>query len=493
MKYLVAVLVLILGIFFFQYRYLAPDAGINARAPDYSNHISIEEHLKEGRLFPELDKSKKGLHAVSKYLPIYHGLLGFHLTSWLLESIGIPLPGAYQLIMDVCLAIYLLFFMSLIYHEFQQERRWELLLAVFTICTIFISNFAGAVEAAFFSQLMSYALCLVGWYLWTKQKKWISIFTFFCAILTYPDFLIWLIPFLVFTKTIRLRLVLRFFLCLVWCVLIGVLYSRRNLVGPEAISVYPLIFLPLLLMLFWSKLRHERNGFFVLLLAYSVVVVGFLFISQSNFTWSYYALKLTYPAVLFLIYVFTKLRLLDNHRGRLLIVLYLVFFWCFADVHFKSITSYFSRSQLIDNRFYSLMKETKKVVETLNDVCDPAHTLVLPDLSDFPPGQGLLRVWARNSLLLNSDMSSVEFKSSLFQQIYDSFNSYEASFNGPSGLDQGRMEFFLKLKNLKSRSQDVCVVSPASTQSLFKDNPCFVILKEEGGQIYAHCQAKAEL
>lgn len=493
MKYLGTVLVLILGIFFFQYRYLAPEAGVNARSPDYSNHISIEEHLKEGQLFPELDKSKKGLHAVSIYLPVYHGLLGFHSVAWLLEFMGIPLPGAYQLIMDICLAIYLIFFVSLIYREYKQERRWEQLLAVFTICTIFISNFAGAVEAAFFSQLMSYALCLVGWYFWTTQKKRMSIFIFFCAIFTYPDFLIWLIPFLVFTKTIRFPLILRFFLGLVWCALIGVLYSRRNLVGPEAMSLYPLMFLPLVLLLFWSKLRDEKNVFFVLLLSYSVVVLGFLFASQSHFTWSYYAIKLTYPAVFFLIYAFAKLRLLDNSRGWLLIGLYLIFFWNFADVNFKSITSYFSRSELIDNKFYSVMKETKKTVETLSEACNPGHTLVLPHENDFPPGQGLLRVWARNSLLLNSDMSSVEFKASPFQQIYDSFNSYESSFNGPSGLEEGQKKFFLGLKNLKSRSQDVCVVSPASARSLFKDSPCFVILKEEGGQIYAHCQVKAEL
>lgn len=493
MKYIGAILFLILSGFFFQYRYLAPEAGVNAKSTDYSNHITIEQHLKEGIFFPELEKSEKGLHAVSRYLPVYHGLLGFHISAWVLEVLGMPLPGAYQLLMDLSLAICIFFFMNLFCREMKQEKRWEYLLAILAFAGIFLSNFSRAIESAAFSQVMSYALLVLSGCFWSIDKKKWSIFFLLFALVTYPDFLIWLIPVIVLTKTVRLPVLLRVVLSVVWVLLLLVLYSRRYLVGPEGLSLYPLFFLPLLLALFGGQLYREQKVYFYLLLSYTIITIGFLFASQRYFTWSYYALKLTYPAVFFLIYAFLKMRLLQNSRGRAFAALFIFFFWNFSDSDWNAVGGLFTRTKFLNNEYYAAMLETKKDVDELSASCKPFNTLVLPSSSDLYSEGGMLKLWAKNSLMLNADISTGAFKSSSFQKIYDNLVAFEKSYGGAEGNAEGNRHLFTALAKLVPFSQDICIVSPASERSLFNGNPCFVILKEQGGQIYAQCKANSEL
>jgi hypothetical protein len=492
MKNLALLVVLVFGTLFFQFRYLAPEAGVNTVSPDYSNHISIEQHLKEGHFFPDLDKVKLGVHAVSRYLPVYHGLLGFHISALVLEVFGVPLPGAYQLLMDICLLIYVIFFAGLLANEWKREKRWEYLLVVFCVGSFFISNFASGVEAAFFSQIMSYALALVAWYLWKRRRYKISVMILLVAIVTYPDLLVWTLPVLILGRKFRIPLIFRILLSVVWACIIYVLFSRRNLVGPEALSLYPVIFLPLIAALFWRQLYREQRLFLYLLVSYSTVVIGMLITTQRNFTFSYYAIKLTYPAVFFLIYAFTKIRILSTVRGRVLVFIFAVFFWGYSDLNPKAMIGYFQRSQIVNNKLYESMQTTRRLIDELSPKCFPENTLVLPDLDDVSGKSGMSRLWAKNSMLRNSDMSSEELKAQPFKRMYDSFSSFEHVFSGPLGIEQGTRSFFSLLARVEPRTQDVCIVSPASSRSMFNGNTCFEILKEEGGQIYARCKATAE-
>jgi hypothetical protein len=492
MKYIAIVIFFCLGVFFFNYRYLMPEAGIASRSPDYSTHISIEQHLKEGQLFPEFGKAEKGLHAVSNYLPIYHGLLGFHATAWLLELLGMPLPGAYLFLMDLSLAVCLLFFGSLLLQELKRERRWEFLAVILTIATIFISNFTRAVDQAFFPQIMAYALLILAWQLWGTERRILGYFLVMFAIGTYPDFLIWALPVLIFDKRISLQIAFRVGLGLIWTTLIYTLFTRKNLPGPDAVSLYPLVFLPILVGLFWKSLHQGQRTFLLCLISYTTVTIGFLIASQSNFTWSYYALKLTYPSVFFLLYALIKLPLVKSRRGRSFIAIYVFFFWGFSDVSWSSVARYFARNDIVNNKTYSSMLTTKSTIEQLDGQCQPDQTLVLPSQSDIPPGtEVMLGLWARNSLLLNSDIYSGFFKDSTLRAVFGKFLDFEKFYRNESL--PGNQRFFSTLKRSLPLEHDICIVSPESERSLFNGNPCFVILKEEGGQIYAQCKAKTEL
>jgi hypothetical protein len=492
MKYIAFVVFFCLSILFFNYRYLAPEAGISTRSPDYSTHIAIEQHLKNGLLFPELGKTEKGIHAVSKYLPVYHGLLGFHVSALLLEAIGIPLPGAYLFLMDLSLLICLLFFASVLRQEMKREKRWEHLVAVLTIATIFISNFTRAIDEAFFAQIMSYALLVLAWQMWGWQKRNWSIFFFLFAMGTYPDFLIWVLPVLIFNQRVRLHWAFRVGLGFIWAGLMYTLFTRRNLPGADAVSLYPLMFLPLILALFWKSLQQERRTFFLCLVSFNIVVIGFLVATQSNYTWGYYALKLTYPAVFFLVYAFATMPLLKSSRGRALLAVYVYFFWSSPENFWPLGTRYFERNEVMNNKFYSSVLKTKDTLANLDGKCSPTHTLVLPFHSDIPDGKkAMLGLWARNSMLLNSDISSGLFQDRSLRAIYGSFADFEKRFW--ISASAGNEHFFSTLKIMPPTKHDICIVSPASERSLFNDNPCFVILKEQGGQIYAQCKAQAEL
>ena len=486
-------LFLVIGIFFFQYRYLAPEAGINAKSADYSNHISIEQHLKEGLFFPDWDNAETGPHAVSRYLPVYHGLVGFHAIALIVESLGVPLPGAYQLILDLCLAIYMSFFFLVLAREMRKEKRWEFVLAIIAIATLFLSNFSSAVESAFFSQILSYAVLLVGWYFWTERKFKISLGFYLFASVCYPDFLIWLLPILVLSKEFKIHVAFRVGLFALWAGLLYILFVRRNLVGPESISLYPFFFLPLILVCFFRKLYNDNRFYFHALLSYTVVALGFLIATQHHFTWSYYAVKLTYPSVLFLVFTFSKIKMFDTRSGRAFVAFYVFFFWSFADLNTQAIADYFRRSDLINNQFYTEMLSTRVVLDQLRAQCDPVQTLVLPGDDDLPSGGTKLRIWAKNSLLRNLDISSVEFKAPAFKKMYSAVYFFEKEFSQAEGISGGRQRFFTNIRTLEPQFRDVCIVSPSSDRTLFKENPCFEILKEEGGQIYARCKVKTEL
>ena len=490
MKYFGLILLFVLGSLFFNYRYLVPEAGISSRSLDYSTHIAIEEHIKEGLLFPEWGKAEKGLHAVSKYLPVYHGLLGFHLSAIALEAFGVPLPGAYVFITDFSLAVYLLFFSLLLYQEIQREKRWEFLAAILTIGTIFISNFSRAANEAFFSQIFAYAILIVAWYAWTLKKKIFTALLVLFAVVTYPDFLVWVLPVLVFDRSRYLHIGVRGFFSIVWCTLVYTLYTRRSLPGPEAVSLYPLIFLSLISALFWKSLYRQHRTFFLCLTSYSVVTIGFLFVSQVNFNWGYYAIKLVYPASFFLIYAFLKVPLLRVRGGRLFIFMYLFFFWNFSDISWSAVGQYVNRNKVVNNRSYASIIETKKIIEELK-ICRPQHTIILPSQDDVPEDkEGILGLWVKNSVLLNSEISSGLFVDPTFLKIYGSFLNFGRSFS--ENMVEGNEQVFAALKK-DSFQHDICIVLPAAQRSLFNGNPCFVIMREQGGQIYARCQAKAEL
>ena len=403
-------------------RNLSPQGGVPTQLEDYATHINIEENIKQGNLFPEIHLQTGGANSVSKYLPIYHGLVGFHLSSIFLEILGFPLPGAYGFLMDVSLLLSCLFLIFLLRQIHWREKWFETVLGTFLFLTIGFYQFSRGVDDAFFSQIWAYSLFLLAFYSYWK-KLWInSALLLLASAITYPDILLWVLPVLAFVKVPKYQILYRCFLLGVWLILMAVLYTRLQYLGFVSYSLFPFTFLILAFALYAKDIFRSQRQIFFLALTFILVCSFFLLAGARFFHFSYYSIKLTYPAIFWLVYFILRYVKVWTFRGSLLCGLLIFYFPTMSDFNIEPIKKYFSYSPNITNALYKSMRQTQDNVKLLaqENFCKPENTLVLPSEKDYLAEKATLIFWARNALFLNYEIYSYSFINEEFNQIFNS-------------------------------------------------------------------------
>lgn len=473
----------LLVIVFFSFgitRYWSPSGGVSSTSGDLGIYVAISEHISSGLLFPELHKTAQDVHSVSKYLPIYHGLLGFPLLAMAFEKIGMPRLGSYQAVLDLSLVIILWSFLSFFLEKLKTGWRWEYLLAGFFVVPIFLTYFASAASYAFFSQLLSQAMLVLAAWCWHQRRYKLAAFFLFWGVFSYPDFLIPLIPVFLFTTVARPWSYLKTPAALVWVVLMYIPLQRAHLPGPYASNLYPFILVALTLIIFSKELFKRDRPLFIFVGAHVIYGVVALLYGMENFNPSYYAMKICSLSYFLLPYLWLKLPLLKEAKGRVLTVCCLVFLPQFGEVWNPQIPAYFRLPSGFNNSDYAKSLDIKNNLHALSELCELPKTVVLPNYTETNEQRQILSLMISNSLLLSYDIYSYRLLEPQLNQFLNSAEKHNLGLihsarNDPGTLANGLVEFLKKLKEPKT----FCVVTTSPMSEIFNQSGLFTLLKTE--------------
>lgn len=466
MKYVFIALFILLSLL----RNMASDGGVQARSEDYATHIAIEEHIKQGNLFPEFHKEVKGINSVHQFLPVYHGLVGFHLSAWFLESLGLLLPGAYGFLMDLSLLLLFVGFLFVLQQIDYRERWLEVLVGFLLFLSMVPYQFSRGVEDAFFSQLYSYSFFILALYFYLKQHLKLAIGLLLVAAITYPDVLLWLLPAFILTKG---RLVFKIGAFFIWCGLMWALIGRINATGFVNYSLYPFVFLVFAFLLFAKDIFKKDHNIFLLLTSFIIICLFYLVLGMKNFNFSYYSVKLTYPAIFWLVFIVLRYIQFRSAKGLLFMALLLIYFPSKSEFSFSPIVKYFSKTENISNLNYQSMINVKNTIAQLEKqkVCEASKSLVLHYADDKAAQNPNLLFWARNAVLANYDLYDYAFINLDFNQIGSNFFV----------LTSMPIKEVKEILSKMSISNAACLVVDHQNADLFKN---FNLIKEDNGVSY---------
>jgi hypothetical protein len=462
-------------------RYWGPGGGIPAVAMDYSTHLNISEHLRHGWLFQEWDRPAAGRHSVSKYLPVYHGILGFHFAALVLESVGIPRPGAYALLMDLSLLSVLLVFFSLLREKIKTGWRWEYGVAAIFIVPVYTVFFTEAALATFYAQLLSQGLLALAYYSWRrKQKAWALAFVAY-ATFTYPDFMIWLLPVFLAQKTSGRWTLLKIPAALFWLALAIVPLQRALLPGPYVTNLYPLGIAALIWLVFCKELYKNHRGLFIttgVFCAYSAVL---LLYKIENMNPSYYAVKLAGFAFLLMPLLLLELPLLSWSRGRILLACTLCLLPWQGELWSKDVVGYISPTHFFNNRLYLEVQDLKKnaVFSAPVAPCLATESFFIMDRLSGDEGFAF-KLAAANALLMNSDIAQSDLLHPEMHSFYytqkgnGSAVSFIRTFQGEEGVSS-----LLQGLRQKTFSRKICVIAGPETERALEASGLFEVLGHE--------------
>lgn len=403
MKRLEVVVAIILLLALVYFRGYAPSAGVATGSADYGNHISISEHLKSFDLFPELSKTHQGIHSVSKYLPIYHGLVGFHVLALVFESLGMPRPGSYGILLDLSLLVIVFVFLSLLREKLRNGWRWEYLIAILFLFPIYFTYFAEAANYSFYAQLLSQALIVGAFYLWRKGWAKTAVAFLVYAVFTYPDFTIWLIPPVLFVMTTKPWKYLRVPLALFWLAMAATPFPRAHLPGPDIPTLYCLLIVTVLLAAYAKDLLAKQKGFFWIAVCHVAYCILFLLVTTKDMTFSYYAMKFAAFSFLLVPYFFLSVPVLSSAKGRLVTACLLAFLPFQAQLWTAQVPAYFQPTKYVDNKTYAQAQQVRAQAP-----CASANTYFTMDESLTDVDQSKSRTIVRNAMLMNYDIYSFD-------------------------------------------------------------------------------------
>ncbi|QLY24373.1 hypothetical protein [Bdellovibrio sp. KM01] len=400
----------------FPSRYLSPNQGVNTTGADYATHLNISEHLRDFNIFPIASDASAGKHAVSKYLPIYHGILGFHTLAWLLEKAGMPLPGAYALIMDLsCLSV-LLVFIFILLDKFKKEHWPEILLATLVIFPFYVLFFISAVDSAFYSQLLSQALIAISVYLFTHRWIKCAVAVLLMSAFCYPDFMIWTIPVILFSPS-EFRSRWRLLLVFPWIALMWVPFQRSSLIGPMITSPVLQISTYLFVIFFIRKIFSINKTVGIVSCSFAIYSLALTIFTMNLFTPSYYATKVSNFSYLLLPYLLLNLKVFPDLRGKILILA--TGYFLFTHEPFASKFNYatsFKESGFVNDDYLKIRIVKNELRDSpLANSCKSSHTFVIPKEAQnlksnaFTDYQGLME---------NFDIYSQELYSSYLRALY---------------------------------------------------------------------------
>ncbi|WP_413293251.1 hypothetical protein ACLSU7_17860 [Bdellovibrio sp. HCB185ZH] len=468
----------------FPQRYLAMDAGVSTSSADYANHLNISEHVRSMDIFPSFSEKQIGMHAVSKYLPIYHGLLGFHLLARFAETLGIPLPGAYSLIMDLSLLSILIIFLFIALDRFQKKYFIEICLGFLVLFTYFLSYFMEGINLAFFSQLLSQALFTITIYLLSNKYIKTALFTGLLATITYPDFLIWTAPILLLAKWNKYSF-LKIPLTFLWLLILWQPFHRSNLAGPVVTSPSFVALSILFIAIFYMEILKTNRAMAISSLAFASYTVFLFAASTKLFTPSYYASKLASFSYLLIPYLLLHTSILSKPAHRVFIVVATVVL-CFEftgsdswPVNLRSIST-FSNADYLSGR--NIIAEIESSVLNQNCSRSTTYPLVFETTTNH-----FLKVANLGGMLTNYDIYSGNIRSTSLNEFFSGTTlgslmtmTNSALTSNPSvwitsiekGLQNGRLH------------SDFCLAIPPESSSYFAKSQYFEKLYEGAKFVY---------
>ncbi len=278
---------LLLGMAFFKFRYLAESTGLNSIHWDYGSHLAIINDIKNGNWFPEMYRAEASVHSVSKYLPIYHGLVGSHLLAIFVNSLGLSIPASMLFVSDLSLMGALYFLLKIV--KFIAGRLDALAVGVFLL---FVANYTTFTYEGAYSQVTSSVFYLGFLYHYICQRKKMAVLFLFLAMLCYPDALLWILPVLIWDvlkNESKYYVVSLFFLAILELTLAAVFIGRIPLPGFVSLSLLSTVIILLFVPLDTEKWTN-RDVLVISYLSCLVVLTGISFLLVGSI--SYYVAKL---------------------------------------------------------------------------------------------------------------------------------------------------------------------------------------------------------
>ncbi|UYL09545.1 hypothetical protein B9G69_003035 [Bdellovibrio sp. SKB1291214] len=468
----------------FPTRYLAPNSGVNTTSGDYGTHMNISQHIMDFELFPSLHQDNVGIHATSKYLPVYHGILGFHLITTLLEWIGIPRPGAYALTMDVCLIAIFLSFLFYIIDNRTTGTIPDKIFATLMIFPMFYGYYTEAVNSGFFSQLASQAFLVVGGYLFTTRlRKWAPLFilyAFFC----YPDCLIWFIPAIIFYFRRSKLMWVTLALIPIWLVVLWVPFSRATLTGPFIASMTPWLATCAFSILFGFNIWRHNKNVAVITIFFTLYTVIFTTVTMTYLNPSYYATKISSFSYILLPFLLIDIPVFQTFRGKLLLLTTTFFVAGSPNAVPVESMNYLKNHSAFTNHDYKLIRNMKEELSTKMLICSPQNTYPLPQQID----PNIVPLAAAYGNLMNYDIYSLEVNSKGMQTMFggnERTGSFGVLLDYLSNNSLGAaLEFMENKMSLRDISLDFCLAVPKESSSVFAKSQYFEKLYEGAQFVY---------
>lgn len=392
-----------------------PSAGIYAvlYQSDFTTHVSISSHVKNVNFFPYLNLDHIGEHGVSKFLPIYHGMILFPLTAAVLEYLGLPMPGAYQFIMELSVLLSIFFIFNFI--TLFKPNFINLSIIICLIIFVLLPNFAKAITLGFYSQTFAVMFLLAAYYYYLKLNTKVCFTLLVCAAWCSPDFLLWLIPGFV-VKNNSLNSIIKGILCLGWVVLTIVFFRRLSLYGPSSYNINSIFILLFVFTLNYKSIQHQAQRLTYTIACFLIISIFFMTMRFNNFDFSYYAVKLTCPAILFLIYIFLIMKL--QKKMQYLSLFSFIFFGISPNFSsdLKTVYEYFTPTT-ITNQAYKKKMEILRTYEKIEFRCKNQDTISFLADKEFTANERKTAV-ILNALLTNYDLTTLNFKNDRFSMAF---------------------------------------------------------------------------
>lgn len=283
-------------------RYFQSDPGHPSRGEwDTAVHIGIVNHILDGNFFPEWNKPETTVHAVSKYLPLYHGIIGSHLLVALLVLLGLSIPVSMLVISDMAL-------LSVALGMFFVSKRSPFFTAI-VFLLIVVPSFAHMNNQGFFSLVVGSAFTFLGLCLFLKERVLPGYLMIALSFFCYPDSAIWILGTLSFhfyrNRNLDLKYkYISYLLFLAAFALLAVFVTRGFLSGR---IIWPLTYFSALLGLvcfYHFQKKSEEARFFISLahmfIVTAIFVIGIQMVMFLDLSIDYYPRKYTYWSMLFL-------------------------------------------------------------------------------------------------------------------------------------------------------------------------------------------------
>jgi hypothetical protein len=450
-------------------RYLKPDAGVTTTV-DYANHLNISSHVRTLDLFPSIDSLEQGRHGVSKYLPIYHGLIGFHLTAAVLEILGIPLPGAYNLLLDLCLLSILVVFVFFLIDR-RKENVWGVAFSAILIPPLFYGYFVQAVVSGFYSQLLSQALIVIAFYLFAENWKKTSVGLFIFALFCYPDFLIWIIPVALLSPKYNWKIKVPLLLPL--AVLAITPFARGTLAGPVITSYYVYLSAILLVLTLLPNLWKQNRKIAIASASFVIYSLALILVTMKHFNASYYGTKIAAFSYLLLPYLLVTNSLTESFKKKVVFVIvgFLVIS-AYPDLASINMLDYLKARTSFNNSNYRIARIVFAEIQNSVSSCNVQSTYKIPASGDDEITNGVF-----NGVLMNFDIYSIDTNPylNLIQQLKE-----ESPEVWMSNLEQ-------KIQSNQINT-DFCLAVPHKEMSIFANSQYFEKLYEGAQFVYVKPQ-----
>jgi hypothetical protein len=299
---------------------------------DFGSHFSIIESLKQGRFFLELDQPIASEHTISRFLPIYHGILGSHALALAVSLVAESTTRSMQIVTDIAFLVGLF---SLLYLALKLNVSVSGLVAVlyfFSYYFILMTSFG------YFSQTTGTSIALLAWAI-SPRWKYLKLFFWVISGWCYPDVLLLILPWEVYRR--KTWDGVRIFLAATFVLLISVLIGRLNL--KAAIIEDPIFLLGYFLLITFGALlfadilftrgrsrfkwwTENMENFYVLTFVTTTLVLFAL-----SWLWvghiSYYSQKLVYWTPTILLIVLSRFKSPLQHLILLCVASYVIWDW----------------------------------------------------------------------------------------------------------------------------------------------------------------------